>query len=109
QILAASGRGRRIDGSRLYHLTAANPASGCGFAREILRLAEASPGPAGLPPPEAVRAIGSAGYPTPAQRPPNSRLDRRRLESDFDLHLPDWRPFLARMMQLLALKKANGY
>lgn len=109
QILAASGRGRRIDGSRLYHLTAANPVSWCGFAREILRLAEATPGLAGLPPPEAVRAIGSADYPTPAQRPRNSRLDCRRLESDFDLQLPDWRPFLARMLQLLALKKANGY
>ena len=35
QVLAASRRGAQIDGNRLYHLTATNPVSWCGFAREI--------------------------------------------------------------------------
>jgi len=109
QILAATHRGRAIDGPRLYHLAAANPVSWCGFAQEILRLAATVPGFDALPPPEAVAAIATADYPTPARRPANSRLDCRRLEQDFDLDLPDWRPFLHRMLQLLALKNANGY
>ena len=109
QILAATRRGSRIEDARLYHLAAADPVSWYGFAREILRLAAATPGFEGLPGPESVTAIGTVDYPTPARRPPNSRLDCSRLESDFDLELPDWRPFLSRMLQLLALKKPNGY
>lgn len=109
QVLAASRRGAQIDGNRLYHLTATNPVSWCGFAREILRLAAATPGFDGLPSPDSVQGITTADYPTPARRPPNSRLDCSALTQDFDLELPDWRPFLSRMLQLLALKKANGY
>jgi len=109
QILAATRRGTEIGDARLYHLTAANPVSWCGFAREILRQAAATPGLEGLPASESVAAIGTVDYPTPARRPMNSRLDCSRLENDFGLDLPDWRPFLSRMLQLLALKKSNGY
>lgn len=109
QILAASRRGTQIEECRLYHLAAANPVSWCGFAREILRLAAATPGFEGLPVPDSVTGIGTADYPLPAPRPANSRLDCSKLERDFDLELPDWRPFLSRMLQLLALKKSNGY
>lgn len=108
QILAATRRGTEIGDARLYHLTAANPVSWCGFAREILRLAAATPGFAALPPPESVMAIGTADYPTPARRPANSRLDCSRLEGDFDLELPDWRPFLSRMLQRLALQRGTA-
>jgi len=109
QILAATRRGTRIEDARLYHLTAADPVSWCGFAREILRLAAATPGLANLPAPESVTGIATADYPLPARRPANSRLDCSRLEGDFDLELPDWRPYLGRMLQLLSLKNANGY
>ncbi|MCK6406249.1 MAG: dTDP-4-dehydrorhamnose reductase [Rhodocyclaceae bacterium] len=109
QILSATQRGTRIEDARLYHLTAADPVSWCGFAREILRLAAATPGLANLPAPESVTGIATADYPLPARRPANSRLDCSRLEGDFDLELPDWRPYLGRMLQLLSLKNANGY
>lgn len=109
QVLAASRRGAQIEDSRLYHLTANGDVSWCGFAREILQLGALTPGFEGLPAPESVTGIGTADYPTPARRPANSRLDCGKLERDFDLELPDWRPFLARMLQLLALKKSNGY
>jgi dTDP-4-dehydrorhamnose reductase len=108
QILAASRRGAQIEECRLYHLAAANPVSWCGFAREILRLAAATPGFEGLPVLESVTGIGTADYPLPAPRPANSRLDCGKLEHDFDLELPDWRPFLTRMLQLLAFKCTNG-
>jgi dTDP-4-dehydrorhamnose reductase len=58
--------------------------------------------------PEAIRCISTAEYPTPARRPANSRLDCSRLEADFGLVMPDWEPYLARMLQLLSLKR-NGY
>lgn len=101
QAIAAVRRGFELDGMRLYHLAAAEPVSWCGFAREIVRQAGAA-GFAAMPAPESVRAIGTADYPLPARRPANSRLDCTHLENDFGLVLPSWRPYLGRMLQLLA-------
>ena len=108
--LAMLQRGARLapGESRLYHLAAARPVSWCAFARTIVGLAGAMPGFALRLTPEAIRAIGTADYPTPARRPANSRLDCQRLEDDFGLQMPDWQPYLERMLQLLALKQ-NGY
>lgn len=109
-VLAAVRRGENApDGARLYHLAAANPVSWCGFARTIVDDASRTPGFSGLPAPESIAAIGTADYPLPAPRPANSRFDCARLESDFGLEMPDWRPYLQRMLQLLALKQGNGY
>ncbi|MFZ2855870.1 MAG: dTDP-4-dehydrorhamnose reductase [Rhodocyclaceae bacterium] len=109
-VLAAVRRGENApEGARLYHLAAANPVSWCGFARAIVDDARRTPGFGGLPAPESIAAIGSADYPLPAPRPANSRFDCARLESDFGLEMPDWRPYLQRMLQLLALKQGNGY
>lgn len=108
--LAMLRRGQLLDAgeNRLYHLAAANPVSWCEFARTIVDLAGRAPGFDLRLKPEAIRAISTAEYPTPARRPANSRLDCRRLESDFGLQMPDWQPYLERMLQLLALKQ-NGY
>ena len=94
--------------NRLYHLAAANPVSWCAFAREIVRQAAATPGFDLRLRAEGIAAIATAAYPLPAKRPANSRLDCSSLAVDFGLEMPDWRPYLARMLQLLALKK-NGY
>ena len=94
--------------TRLYHLAAARPVSWCDFARTIVGLAGSAPGFALRLKPEAIAAISSAEYPTAARRPLNSRLDCTRLENDFGLQMPDWQPYLERMLQLLALKQ-NGY
>ena len=40
--------------------------------------------------PERVLPIPAAAYPTPAKRPQNSRLQTRKLQEAFGLHLPDW-------------------
>ena len=109
-VLAAVRRGEGLpEGASLYHLAAANPVSWCGFARAIIEHASQTPGFAGLPAPESIVAISTADYPLPAPRPANSRLDCTRLEADFGLEMPDWQPYLARMLQLLALKQANDY
>jgi len=41
--------------------------------------------------PATVEAISTAEYPTPAKRPPNSRLNCGRLESLFGVTMPHWR------------------
>lgn len=45
-----------------------------------------------------VSAIPTSDYPTPAQRPLNSRLDTRKLQTTFGLRLPDWKAGVARML-----------
>ncbi len=94
--------------NRLYHLAAARPVSWCEFAKTIVGLAGQAPGFDLRLKSEAIHPITTAGYPTPARRPANSRLDCSKLESDFGLQMPDWQPYLERMLQLLALKQ-NGY
>jgi dTDP-4-dehydrorhamnose reductase len=42
--------------------------------------------------------IPTSDYPTPAQRPLNSRLDTSRLEAAFGLTLPPWQQGVARML-----------
>lgn len=108
--LAMLRRGQLLDSgeNRLYHLAAARPVSWCEFARTVVGLAGAVPGFDLRLPAEAIRAITTAEYPTPARRPANSRLDCTRLETDFGLQMPDWQPYLERMLHLLALKQ-NGY
>ncbi len=74
-----------------YHFSAEPTVSWCGFAREIvaeaarLGLIEQAP---------EVRAISTTEYPTPAQRPLNSRLSATRLAGSFGIQPPDWRPHL---------------
>jgi dTDP-4-dehydrorhamnose reductase len=60
----------------------------------------------GHPAPE-VEPIATADWPTPARRPPDSRLDCGKLEAVFGHHLPDWRASLARTIdRIFAEEKA---
>lgn len=102
------GRAMAEGEQRLYHLCSGRPVSWHEFARTIVGLASAKPGFDLRLTPAAIRSIASSEYPTPARRPANSRLDCSRLEADFGLAMPDWEPYLARMLQLLSLKN-NGY
>jgi len=43
---------------------------------------------------KAVTPITTVDYPTPAQRPANSRLDTGAFRARFGLALPDWRDCL---------------
>lgn len=109
-VLAMLRRGELLKAgeNRLYHLAAARPVSWCDFARTIVGLAGQAPGFSLRLKPEAIHPISTSEYPTAARRPANSRLDCTRLEDDFGLQMPDWQPYLERMLQLLALKQ-NGY
>lgn len=102
------GQPEKMAKNEIYHLAAARPVSWHAFARTIVGLAAQMPGFQLRLKPEDIRAITTAEYPTAARRPASSRLDCSRLEADFGLQMPDWQPYLERMLQLLALKQ-NGY
>ncbi|MCQ0969120.1 dTDP-4-dehydrorhamnose reductase (plasmid) [Paracoccus sp. TK19116] len=70
----------------LYHFAGGPETSWAGFAREIFAQAGVSCD---------VNEIPTADYPTPAQRPLNSRLDCSRIEADFGIARPDWNAGLA--------------
>lgn len=108
--LAMLRQGRAMDREeqRLYHLCCGRPVSWHEFACTIVDRAGALPGFDLRLTPEAIGAIPGSDYPAAAVRPANSRLDCTRLENDFGLRMPDWEPYLLRMLQLLSLKQ-NGY
>lgn len=84
--------------SGTYHLAPRDETSWHGFACEIFRLALAR-GEALAIHPANVAAIPTQDYPTPAQRPLNSRLSLDKLEAALGLELPDWQQQLQLTLQ----------
>jgi dTDP-4-dehydrorhamnose reductase len=82
----------------LYHTVAGGETSWHGYARFVLEQARAA-GVELKAGPDAVDAVPTSAFPTPARRPHNSRLDTRKLQSTFGLILPDWRAGVARMLR----------
>jgi dTDP-4-dehydrorhamnose reductase len=83
--------------SGVYHLAAQGQTSWHGYARFVLETAQKA-GAVLKTVPDAVTPIPSAGYPTPARRPHNSRLDTTLLRNTFGVHLPPWQQGVARML-----------
>lgn len=81
----------------LYHLAAGGETSWHGYARFVIEYARRAGQPVSVSP-EAIEAIPTSAYPTPAQRPLNSRLDTRKLQAAFGLSLPDWSSGVERML-----------
>jgi dTDP-4-dehydrorhamnose reductase len=80
-----------------YHAVAAGQTSWHGYARHVIAWAHAH-GHALRTAPEAVRPVPTRAFPTPARRPHNSRLDTRRLQSAFELTMPDWQRGVDRLL-----------
>ena len=81
----------------LYHLVASGETTWHAYARHVIEWARAQ----GLPvkvASEAIEAVPTTAYPTPAKRPHNSRLDTRRLQAAFGLSLPHWQLGVDRML-----------
>jgi dTDP-4-dehydrorhamnose reductase len=81
----------------LYHCVASGETSWHGYARFVLGQAQAL-GWTLKAGPEQVNATATAHYPTPAQRPLNSRLDTTKLQTAFGLTLAPWQQGVARML-----------
>lgn len=82
----------------LYHLVADGVTTWHGYARFVLQQAQAA-GVELKAGPEAVDAVPTSAFPTPARRPGNSRLDTTKLRKTFGLQLPPWQDGVARMLR----------
>lgn len=82
----------QTNASGTYHFSGRSDVSWADFAREIFSLAGLN---------TQVIEISTANYPTPAQRPLNSRLDCSSLERDFGIVRPEWRAGLQDVLKEL--------
>ena len=81
-----------------YHAVAGGETSWHGYARHVIEFARAAGQPMRVQA-QGIAAVPTAAFPTPAQRPLNSRLDTRKLQAAFGLSLPDWRSGVERMLR----------
>jgi len=88
---------RRPELLGLYHLAASGNTSWHGYASFVIRTARG----AGMDikvAQDAIERVPSSSFVTAAARPHNSRLNTNKLETAFDLHLPDWQYGVTRML-----------
>lgn len=82
--------------SGLYHLAPSGTTSWHGYASFVVEKAREAGEILAV---KEIRPIPTSAYPTPAQRPLNSRLNTQKLETRFGLHLPSWQDGVHRMIQ----------
>ena len=80
-----------------YHAVANGETSWHGYARHVIEYARAAGQPIKVAP-EAVEAVQTSAFPTPARRPANSRMNTSKLRNAFDLALPSWQAGVERML-----------
>jgi dTDP-4-dehydrorhamnose reductase len=93
-VIEREGWQRRFGG--IFHATGSGETTWHGLAVATFEEARRHNGPF----PE-VEAITTADWPTPAQRPADSRLDNGKLADIFGVTLPPWRESLARTVDRL--------
>lgn len=72
----------------IYHLTPSGFTNWCEFSQRIVEhAAQLGLLSSALP---KIQGIPSSAYPTPAQRPQNSCLDKRKFTLQFGIKIPDW-------------------
>jgi len=81
----------------LYHLVAAGETSWHGYAQHAIAQARRLQPDGGWQVNE-VAQVPTSAFPTPAQRPHNSRLDTRKLQQAFGLVLPPWQRRVDRLL-----------
>ena len=98
-VLAVAGQlGAGSGGSGVFHACGTGDTTWHGLAEAVFAESARHGRPAPV-----VDAIATADWPTPARRPPDSRLDCGRLAEVFGVRLPAWRGSLARTVdELLA-------
>lgn len=82
----------------LYHLVAGGVTTWHAYAQYVLEQAQQAL-PALVIKARDIQPVPTSAFPTPAQRPHNSRLDTRKLQDSFGLHLPHWQQGVARMLR----------
>lgn len=79
----------------LYHLVASGTTTWYDYARLVFSEAREAGVELAL---TTLNGLPTTAYPTPAQRPHNSRLDTEKFQRNFDLVLPDWDIGVKRML-----------
>ncbi|TVT81187.1 dTDP-4-dehydrorhamnose reductase [Acinetobacter colistiniresistens] len=79
-----------------YHLAAAGQCSWYEYAQFAFDLAKQKGQNLAI---QKVNAIETIAYPTPAKRPLNSRLNTNKLQTNFKIHLPDWKLGVAQVLE----------
>jgi dTDP-4-dehydrorhamnose reductase len=87
--------------SGLYHLVASGETSWFGYANYIFEQAKRLGAELKI---SKVNSIPTTAYPTPANRPLNSRLSTQKLQHTFELKLPDWQDGVKRTLTELLIK-----
>lgn len=81
--------------SGLYHCVAAGETTWHAYAQFVIEYARK----AGLPiQATEIAPVPTSAFPTPTQRPHNSRLDTRKLQATFNLTLPSWQQGVTRLL-----------
>jgi len=89
----------------LYHLVAAGETSWHGYASFVLDHARKQ-GVQLKVVQEAIKAVPTSAFPTPAKRPLNSRMDTSKLRKAFGLKLPHWEDGVTRMLTEILEKRS---
>ncbi|MDE2095271.1 MAG: dTDP-4-dehydrorhamnose reductase [Burkholderiales bacterium] len=80
-----------------YHAVAQGETSWHGYARHVIEFARAAGQPIKVAP-DAIHAVPTSAFPTPARRPANSRMNTHKLRAAFGLALPTWQAGVERML-----------
>jgi len=92
-ILQVVKRERKMDESgKIYHFSNEGVASWYDFAIAIMELAGVSC---------KVKPIKTEDYPTPAQRPHYSVMDKTKIKRDFKIEIPYWKDSLKKCIELM--------
>jgi dTDP-4-dehydrorhamnose reductase len=75
--------------SGVYHVSASGRTNWHAYACRVIERARALGWPL-MVAAQAVNAIPSSAYPTPAKRPPSGCLDTTKFQETFGIHLPSW-------------------
>lgn len=86
QIINSSSNNPSDNRYGIYHFSNEGVCSWYDFAREIFKLNHST---------IEVNPISTSGYPTPAQRPKNSVLDKTKIKETFSLSIKEWDQRLA--------------
>ncbi|HEX5806170.1 MAG TPA: dTDP-4-dehydrorhamnose reductase [Macromonas sp.] len=88
---------RTGQGQGIYHLAAAGETTWHGYASHVIAMARQLCPELALKV-QAIDPVPTSAFPTPAQRPHNSRLSTTHLQQTFGLSLPAWQQGVDRML-----------
>jgi dTDP-4-dehydrorhamnose reductase len=81
----------------IYHVVASSETSWYGYASFVIEYARLH-GVDIKVAADAIEAVPTIAFPTPAKRPLNSRLDNTKFQNTFDLRLPHWQSGVTRLL-----------